>query len=103
MASLPAGVVVVSGGARGADAAAEAAAVSCGLVCEVFRADWARFGRGAGPRRNAALVSSGLSALVAFVSDPAALSPGSRDVVARARAAGVPVFVFGPWEQKELF
>ena len=94
--SLPVGVVVVSGGARGTDSFAAAAAVSVGLSLEVFEADWRRFGRGAGAVRNRALVASGLSALVAFVSDPSSLSPGSRDVISRARAAGVPVFVFGP-------
>lgn len=96
VAGLPPGVVVVSGGARGVDAAAAAAALECGLALEVFRADWGRFRRGAGPVRNAALVAGGLSVLVCFVSDPECLSPGSADVCRRARAAGVPVFVFGP-------
>jgi len=96
ISSLPPGVVVVSGGARGADSFAAAAAAAACLACEVFAADWRRYGRGAGCVRNAALVSAGLALLVAFVSDPSALSSGSADVIKRARAAGVPVLVFGP-------
>lgn len=93
---FPAGVVVVSGGGGVVDLSAAAAARSVGLSVVEFLPDWGRYRRGAGPVRNAALVSGGLSVLVAFASDPECLSAGTADVVRRARAAGVPVFVFGP-------
>ena len=96
VAALPPGCVVVSGGARGADSLAAAAAVAAGLQLQVFSAEWGLYGRGAGPRRNAALVASGLQLLVCFLSVPGAPSPGSSDVLRRARAAGIPVLVFGP-------
>lgn len=96
VSSLPAGCVVVSGGASGADSFAAAAAAACGLELEVFSAAWSRFGRAAGPVRNRALVRSGLACLVVFVLDPSSLSPGSASAVKEARKAGVPVFVFGP-------
>jgi predicted Rossmann fold nucleotide-binding protein DprA/Smf involved in DNA uptake len=96
VAALPPGVVVVSGGARGADSLAAAAAVAAGLQLQVFAAEWARLGRAAGPARNRRLVSSGLSALCVFLSSPSAPSPGSLSALRLARAAGVPVFVFGP-------
>ena len=93
---LPAGCVVVSGAGGVVDLAAAAAARSVGLSVLEFPASWSRYGRGAGPVRNRQLVSSGLSVLVVFVSDPAAPSPGSASSVRLARAAGVPVFIFGP-------
>src|SRR5882762_10844330 len=64
-------------------------------VCE-FPPDWVRYRRGAGIVRNGVLVASGLSVLVAFASDPRHLSPGTADVIRKAVAARVPVFVFGP-------
>jgi hypothetical protein len=96
VAALPPGCVVVSGGARGADSLAAAAAAAAGLQLQVFAAEWGRYGLGAGPVRNAALVASGLQLLVCFLSSPGCPSPGSRSVMSLARAAGVPVLVFGP-------
>lgn len=64
-------------------------------VCE-FPPDWHRYRRGAGVVRNGVLVASGLSVLVAFASDPRHLSSGTADVIRKAVAAKVPVFVFGP-------
>jgi protoporphyrinogen oxidase len=56
MAALPAGAVVVTGGARGLDAVAELQAARAGLEVEVFEADWDRYGRSAGLRRNEAML-----------------------------------------------
>lgn len=96
VAALPPGCVVVSGGARGADSLAAEAAAAAGLQVQVFAAQWGRYGCGAGPRRNAALVAYGLQLLVCFLSEPGQPSRGSSDVLRRALAAGVPVLVFGP-------
>jgi len=43
---------VVSGGAPGADTEGENWATEQNLPITVFKADWKRYGRGAGPRRN---------------------------------------------------
>lgn len=45
-------VCIVSGGARGADALAERYAIDHDLALRVFPADWNRFGKSAGYRRN---------------------------------------------------
>lgn len=94
--SLPSGCVVVSGGSGVVDLEAAASARARGLEVEEFLADWKSFGRSAGPLRNRALVSSGLSFLVCFLSDPSSPSRGSASAVREARKAGVPVFLFGP-------
>lgn len=95
VSDLP-GCVVVSGGARGVDQCAADAGRAAGLNVVEFEAEWRRFGLGAGPVRNQKLVDSGLDVLVCFVSNLKKVSKGSADVCRRARAAGVPVFVFGP-------
>lgn len=46
---------VISGGAAGADAEGEKWAASNGIPVKRFLADWDRYGRSAGPRRNEAM------------------------------------------------
>ena len=82
-------LAIVSGGAAGADALAERFARERGLPLAVFRADWRRHGRAAGPLRNAQIVAA-CDRLVAFWDGE---SPGTRDSIAKARAAGRPVTV----------
>ena len=57
-------VVIVSGGARGADKMGERYASERNLSCEIYPADWDKFGKGAGYRRNEqmAKVADGLVA-----------------------------------------
>lgn len=83
---------VISGGARGADALAARFAREHGLPLIVFHADWDRHGRRAGPIRNTEIVRSA-DVLAAFWDG---LSPGTRDSVDKARAAGKEVHVFPP-------
>lgn len=78
--------VLVHGGARGADQLAHEWAVSRGMDIERVPAEWALYGRRAGPIRNAEMVRRGAALLVAF--------PGGRgtaDCVSRAEAARIPV------------
>lgn len=43
---------------KGVDVLAKAWAVSNGVPVETYKADWARYGRGAGHRRNAEMVTA---------------------------------------------
>lgn len=45
-------IIIVSGGARGADTIGEHYAKENGFKVEKYPADWKRYGRSAGPRRN---------------------------------------------------
>lgn len=87
-------LVLWHGGCSGADACAAAWAAARGVPVRVWPADWARFGRAAGPLRSramlAAAAASGRCGLVAF--------PGGRGTaaaVAAARALGVGVWFRG--------
>lgn len=88
----PDGCCVVSGGARGVDAAAPAAARLLGWRSVVYRPDYARFGRRAPLVRNDAMLA--VAQLVVVVWD--GVSPGTAYVVRRARALGLPLLVLPP-------
>jgi hypothetical protein len=78
------------------DLTAAEACRNFGIELKEFSPQWSRYGRGAGKVRNGLIVKYGLSVMVAFVNDPEKISPGSSDVILKARNSGVPVFVFGP-------
>lgn len=81
---------IIQGGARGADSFAGAFAVDQHIPLEIFRPDWGRLGRAAGPIRNEQMLREGHPDIVfAF--------PGGRgtaSMIALARAAGVRVVEF---------
>lgn len=80
---------IVSGGARGVDSWASEAAVDLGLRLTEHNADWDRYGRSAGFRRNQMIVDSS-DLLIAFWDFN---SKGTRDTVVKALRAGKPVFL----------
>ncbi len=87
--SFPHVKIIVSGGAKGADTLAERAASELGLEFEVFRADWKRYGQGAGPMRNTKIVENS-DAVLAFI------LPGSRgtlDTLKKATKRGLRLWV----------
>jgi hypothetical protein len=83
-------VVIVSGGARGADAIAEMIARRlCAYPPVIFPADWRR-GRGAGLARNQKIVDAS-DEVVAFWDGK---STGTMDTVRKALTAKKPTFVY---------
>jgi hypothetical protein len=94
LSSLPRPAVLITGQAPGADRLAEEWATSQRIRIIPFPADWAKYGRAAGPLRNRAMVRDGKPTLVvAFPRDPQAISPGTQDMITVARAAGIPTYV----------
>lgn len=92
LGQLPKDAAVMHGGARGADAIADRVARRLGLKVNVFPAEWKRYGRAAGPIRNSAMVAQKPDLVIAF-HDNLAESHGTRDTVAKAFGAGIPVVV----------
>ena len=86
-------VVLVHGGARGADTIAEWCALHEGATIEEHPADWAKYEKRAGTPRNAAMVALGADLCLAY---PLPDSRGTWDCVRRARAAGIPTLVRSP-------
>lgn len=83
-------ITVVHGGARGADSIAGRLAETNGWAVEFYRADWDRYGRSAGHRRNAEMVAAGADVCLAFLQSTAE-NRGTRGCVKLALAAGIPV------------
>ena len=88
----PEGIVLVHGACpRGADAIAAAYAVRTpGYQIEAHPGDWHRYGRAAGHRRNAEMITLSADGCVAFIR---AASPGSTATVRLAQAAGIPIWL----------
>lgn len=88
--------VVIEGGARGADEiAAWWADMWLGSIGHwQYPADWERHGKAAGHIRNQEMLDEGQPDVVwAFVDKPLEQSRGTADMVRRAEAAGIPVYV----------
>lgn len=83
--------LLIEGGAVGADACGLMWAVRKRVGTKTIEANWAQYGRSAGPKRNQRMLDEGKpDAVVAF--------PGGRgtaDMVGRAKRANIPV-----WEVK---
>ena len=91
---LPPQSTIVHGGGRGADAIANQVARSIGFSIEVFAANWIKHGFAAGPIRNYKMADSGADLCIAFRMP--GKSNGTDDMIAKAKAAGIPVEVIGP-------
>lgn len=81
-------LVLIAGGARGADSLAEEWARDHEVPVKVFQADWDTHGRKAGPIRNQLMLDEGKpTAVLAFPG-----GKGTADMIDRATKADVPVY-----------
>lgn len=90
-------IIIVSGGAMGADGIAERYADRLGLGKIIHRPDWNKWGRSAGFRRNASIVGDADLVLAFFAPGPR--SRGTQHSVDLAHTMGKPVYVYheGSW------
>ena len=82
-------VTIISGGATGADALGEQFAKENNLELVVVPADWEKYGRAAGPRRNAEMAEMA-DALIAFWDGK---SRGTKNMIETAEKKGLLVRV----------
>jgi len=78
---------IISGGCSGIDEFAEIYAGQRGVEMQIFQADWEKYGRSAGPKRNKLIVENS-SHMIAF---PSSASRGTWDSIRKAKDRGVPV------------
>lgn len=81
---------VISGGARGADSLGEAFAEKNGLDVERYPAEWDKYGKAAGHRRNHRM-SLEADGLIAFWDGR---SPGTKNMIENAHKARLETHVF---------
>lgn len=88
--TLPSNCILISGGARGVDTVAEEVAKARGLTVQVFPAEWRKYGRGAGIKRNRDIILHA-DVVLAFWNGN---SPGTEHSIQLAKSLGKPVQVF---------
>lgn len=86
-------LIIIHGAATGADTIASNAAKSLGIPTESYPAQWDKYGRGAGPIRNQQMLDTKPDLVVAFTHKPLSESKGTKDMITRARRAGVKTLV----------
>ncbi len=86
-------VMLVHGGATGADTMASDEWRKLRLPSEEHPADWERHGKAAGPLRNREMVAAGADLCLAFFIE-GVVSRGTLNCSGLARAAGIPVLVY---------
>ncbi|WP_282055666.1 DUF2493 domain-containing protein [Maribacter luteus] len=77
----PTAVIIVSGGAKGVDALGEKYARDNNFDIEIFKADWSKYGRAAGPKRNKSMAQFA-SHLLAFWNGE---SKGTKSMISLAK------------------
>lgn len=89
-------LIIIQGGARGADELARAWCHETSTPTEEYGAEWEEYGKRAGPLRNRAMLTAGNPDLVlAFLDKPLEESRGTAHMVRIAREAGVRTVVVG--------
>ena len=89
---LPEEVVIITGGARGADYMASVAALAAKRDLIVIHAKWDKHGRSAGPIRNREMLDLKPKLVIAFHAHLDA-SKGTKDCVTEAKKRGIKVEV----------
>lgn len=82
-------VIVISGGASGADSLGELYAKENGLVCEQYPADWKQHGNAAGPIRNRQMAAVAQTLIVFWDGK----SRGTKNMIEQARKKGLIVHI----------
>lgn len=91
---------IVHGDAAGADKMCGYVAEKLGYPVHKIPANWSKFGRAAGPIRNREMLKQhpDIGLVLAF-HDDIEHSKGTKDMITRARAAGIPVNVIDQMEE----
>ena len=82
-------IIILSGHCKGTDLMAERYAAEMGYEVEIHNADWKKYGRAAGPKRNSEMIQNS-HALIAFWD---CKSKGTKNLVDTAKKKNIPVYV----------
>lgn len=93
LGKFPSDILVITGGAAGADSLADLAASSQGKLHIIYEADWKTYGRKAGPIRNSEMLGERPNMVLAF-HDDIDNSRGTKDMVNKARQKLIPVKIY---------
>lgn len=94
-------VEIVSGHARGADIMGEWYAKDHGIPCKVFPAQWDKYGKSAGYRRNAQMLEYAMQERAVVIAFWDGQSRGTKHMIETSKKAGAEVIVIGYRNEKE--
>lgn len=94
LTTFPDDTVIIHGAGRGLDTLAGELAFKHGFDIEAYEADWKRYGKSAGPIRNAEMLEKGKPERVFAFIDPSFASPGTHGMIALAKEKRVPVEIY---------
>jgi len=86
-------ITIIHGGCKGADSIGGYFALQFGFQVRVFKADWSKYGKAAGPIRNQQMLDEGQPNLVVAFHNALEKSKGTLDMVSRAKNAGINVII----------
>ncbi len=98
---LPSDTIIIQGECEGADNLAMYLAREIGLDVVGFYANWQKYGRSAGPRRNIKMLNTNPSLVLAF-HDDLDKSKGTKHIVGEARKRGIKVEVISSRENTDV-
>ena len=102
IAGNEAGTVIVEGGAKGADSLAREYAKKNGMKYVEMKADWKKYGRAAGPKRNDEMIQliKEKNGTALYFWD--GQSKGTKQCIESARRNGVPVTIWNTAEGRMM-
>lgn len=87
-------IIIIEGGAKGADTLAKNAAIELGIEYREYKADWKRYGRAAGPKRNQLMLDTENPDLVIAFHEDLESGKGTKDMLKRAEKEGVKTIIY---------
>ena len=87
-------IIIIEGGAKGADTLAKNAAIELGIEYREYKADWKRYGRAAGPKRNQLMIDTENPDLVIAFHEDLESGKGTKDMLKRAEKEGVKTIIY---------
>lgn len=91
-------IIIISGGAKGADSLGERYAKENGFKVEKYPADWDRYGKSAGPRRNREMAEA-CDYVICFWDGK---SKGTKTMIEYAKQYGKPIRVKRVWAIRSI-
>jgi hypothetical protein len=89
--SSPISIVIIHGGARGADTLAGEVARELGMRVAVYKAEWEKFGKAAGVLRNLEMLNDGKPDFVLAFHSDISKSKGTANMIKISEKRGIPV------------
>jgi hypothetical protein len=84
---------IIHGGCFGVDQLSGDVAKQLQIECRVYRAEWNRYGKSAGPRRNQQMIDQEHPDLVIAFHDDIVGSKGTKDMINQSLTADIPTFL----------